>query len=572
MSEKKHFLKTDVLIIGGGVAGCMAAIGAKEQEVDVTILEKAEISRSGDAGGGNDHLLAHLNSGELWDTDEAMLKYYSQLSQGLIDTEIGYNLHIRRIGEIVKRLESYGIEMRDPKTGQFIRTKSFGQPGPYYINFKGKNIKPVIAREVKRLGVNVLNRINVTNLIKKDNKISGAMGFNVRNGDFYIINSKVTIISTGDVTRLWPNPSGLPFNTWQSPFNNGAGHAMAFRAGAELANMELTVSTLIPKGFSAAGLNAFIGMGAFLRNSLGERYMQKYHPMGEVAPRNILVLGTYREIIEGRGPCFIDCRHLSDEAMQHLTKNLLPIDKDTFMIFCEQKGIDLKRDLLEIEVSEIQIAGITGSVSGIVVDKRGKTTIDRLFASGACSVPSYGLSGALATGLSVGIEAAQSAKKIRNWLDYSLDEVEEERKSVYAPMHRKGGIHYRELENRLRQIMFDYVGYIKTEEGLKIGLKKLNELEKRLDEMRVENYHELMRANEFKDLLLIGKLVAIGAIERRESRMGISHLRGDYPEQNDERFHGSIILKKRGNKIQAIFRPAKENPSFKEHVHATFNR
>lgn len=571
MDPKRHFLKTDVLIIGGGVSGCMAAIGAKEQAVDVTILEKAEISRSGDAGGGNDHLLAHLNSGEPWDTDEAMCNYYRQLSQGLIDLEIGYNLHIRRISEIVKRLESYGLEMRDPKTGEFIRTKSFGQPGPYFINFKGKNIKPIIAGEVKKLGVNVINRINVTNLIKNDNKICGAMGFNVRNGDFYIINSKVTILTTGDITRLWPNPSGLPFNTWQSPFNNGAGHAMAFRAGAELANMELTVSTLIPKGFSAAGLNAFIGMGAFLRNSLGDRYMQKYHPMIEGAPRNILVLGTYREIIEGRGPCFIDCRHLSDEAMEHLTKNLLPIDKDTFMIFCEQKGIDLRKDLLEIEVSEIQIAGITGSVSGIVVDKRGKTTVDRLFAAGACSVPSYGLSGALATGLSVGLEAARSAKKIKDWLSYQKDEVEEEIKLVYSPIHKKGGIHYRELENKLRQIMLDYVGYIKTEEGLKIGLRKLNELEKRIDEMRVENYHELMRAMEFKDLLLIGRLVAVGAIERKESRMGISHLRGDYPNQDDERFHGSIVLKKRGDGIKAIFRPAIKNPSIKEFVHATSN-
>jgi succinate dehydrogenase/fumarate reductase flavoprotein subunit len=451
--------------------------------------------------------------------------------------------------------------MRDPKTGQFIRTKSFGQPGPYFINFKGKNIKPVIAGEVKKLGVNVINRVNVTNLLKKDKKVSGAMGFNVRNGDFYVIKSKTTIIATGDATRLWPNPSGLAFNTWQSPFNNGAGHAMAFRAGAELANMELTVSTLIPKGFSAAGLNAFIGMGAHLKNSLGERYMEKYHPMGENAPRNILVLGTYREIIEGRGPCYVDCRHLSKEAMEHLTKNLLPVDKDTFMIFCEQKGIDLKKDLLEIEVSEIQIAGITGSVSGIVVDKKGRTTVDRLFASGACSVPSYGLSGALATGLSVGIEAAQLAKKIKNYLNVDEEQIEEEIKSVYAPIHKKGGIHYRELEDRLRQVMLDYVGYIKTEEGLKIGLKKLYDLEKRVRDMSVKNYHELMRASEFKDLLLIGKLVAISALARKESRMGISHLRGDYPNQNDEKFLGSIILKNKNGGIKTFFRPAKLNLS-----------
>ena len=557
MKQKRELIHTDVLIIGGGIAGCMAAIGAKEGGgVDILILEKAEITRSGDAGGGNDHLLAHLNMGEEWDTDQAMRRYYTQLSQGLIDVEIGYQLYIRRIREIVDKLESFGIQMRDPKTGQYIRTKSFGQPGPYFINFKGKNIKPILAKEVKKMGVRVLNRINVTNLLTHGKRVVGAMGFNVRNGAFYVVKSKATLLATGDVVRLWPNSSGLPFNTWQSPFNNGAGHAMAFRAGAQLANMELTVSTLIPKGFSAAGLNAFIGMGAFLKNSIGERYMKKYHPMAEGAPRNILVLGTYREIMEGRGPCYVDCRHLSKQAMSHLTTNLLPVDKDTFMTFCEQKGLRLEKDLLEIELSEMQVAGITGSVSGIVIDQKGKTTLDGLFAAGACTVPSFAISGALATGYSVGVDAAKSSLKISEWERHSEREIQEEIHSIYAPLHRKEGTNYKEFENKLRQIMGDYVGYIKTEKGLRIGLEKLSDLEKRIDQMKAENYHELMRTTEFKDLLLIGRLVATGALARRESRMGLSHLRGDYPNQDDKNFHGSIILKKKNGEIKVTFKTA----------------
>jgi adenylylsulfate reductase subunit A len=560
MKQKKEIIQTDLLIIGGGASGCIAAIGAKEQgDLDVLVVEKGEISRSGDAGGGNDHLLAHLNTGEAWDTDQAMAEYYTRVSGGLIDIHVANRLHISRIREIVDRLESFGIEMRDAKTGQYIRTKSFGQPGPFFINYKGKRIKPILAREVKKRGVNVLNRINVTNLLTHGKEVIGAMGFNMRTGTFYVVTSKTTLLATGDAIRLWPSPTGLPFNTWMSPYNNGAGHAMAFRAGAELANMEITVNTLVPKGFSAAGLNAFVGMGAYFVNSLGERYMQKYHPMGEGAPRYLLTLGTYREIVEGRGPCYVDCRHLPKEAMHHLTTHLLPVDKDTFMTFCKQKGIDLKKALLEIGVSEIQSAGIAGSVSGIVIDEEGKTTVDRLYAAGACTVPSFGLSGALAIGYSVGIEAAKTSLKISKVGGHSEQVVEKEFQSVYAALNRKEGSPYQQLEDKLRQIMGQYVGDIKTEKGLQIGLQKLGELERHADEVKANNYHELMRVTEFKDLLLIGKLVATAALERKESRMGMSHMRGDYPNQDDAHFHGSMILRKHGDGISVTFRPAPAN-------------
>jgi adenylylsulfate reductase, subunit A len=557
---KRETIQTDLLIIGGGAAGCMAAIGAKERgDIDVTVLEKAEISRSGDIGAGNDHLLAHLNSGEPWDTDLAMSDYYTKLSQGLVDVRIAERLHLRHIRDIVGKLESYGIEMRDRKTGEYIRTQSFGQPGPYYINFKGKNIKPVLAAEVKKRGVKVLNRINVTSLLLNGKKVVGAVGLNIRNGKFCVVRSKTTLLATGDAVRLWPNPSGLPFNTWQSPYNNGAGHAMAFRAGATLANMELTVNTLVPKGFSAAGLNAFMGMGAYLVNSLGERYMQKYHSMAEGAPRYLLTLGTYRELKEGRGPCYVDSRHLSKEMMDYLITRLLPVDKDTFMIFCNQKGLNLQKDLLEIDISETQVAGITGSVSGIVIDETGKTTVDRLYAAGACTVPSYALSGALATGYTVGREAAHVALGSTEAGGYKKEDVEKEFRTLYAPLRRKGGVPYQRFEDKLRQIMADYVGDIKTEKGLKTGLDKLRLLEDRMDEVKAENFHELMRVAEMKDLLLVGKLVATGALERKESRMGSAHVRGDYPAIDNEHFHGSMILKKgRGRTIQVTFEPAKK--------------
>jgi adenylylsulfate reductase, subunit A len=154
MKQKREIVHTDLLIIGGGAAGCIAAIGAAEHgNLDVLVLEKAETSRSGDAGGGNDHLLAHLNTGESWDSDQAMAEYYTRVSEGLIDIRVANRLHISRIREIVDRLESFGIEMRDPKTGQYIRTRSFGQPGPFFINFiEGSGSNPFLPQRLRSEG------------------------------------------------------------------------------------------------------------------------------------------------------------------------------------------------------------------------------------------------------------------------------------------------------------------------------------------------------------------------------------------------------------------------------------
>jgi len=244
--------------------------------------------------------------------------------------------------------------------------------------------------------------------------------------------------------------------------------------------------------------------------------------------------------------------------MAHLKSNLLPIDKDTFMMFVEQKKLKLERDMLELQISEIQVGGITGSLSGIVIDKWGKTTVPRLYAAGACTVPSYALSGALATGYSVGLEAGKASLRIREHggMDDSL--IQREIREVYAPLRRKKGSHYKGFENRLRQIMAGYVGHLKTEKGLRTGLETLKDLEARVEEIRGDNLHELMRISEFKDLLLIGKLVAVGALNRKESRMGLSHIRGDFPDQDEKHFHGSILLKrtKKGD-IRATFKPAK---------------
>ena len=202
-------------------------------------------------GAGNDHLLAHLNSGEPWDTDQAMSDYYTKLSQGLVDVRYPAPPSQPHQGHR-PQLESYGIEMRDPATGQYIRTQSFGQPGPYFINFKGKNIKPVLANEVKKRGVKVFNRINVACLVIK--REAGRRCGRVKCleiGNFCIVRAKTTLWAKGHPVASGLILQGFPFNTWKSPYNNGAGHAPSFRGRGNPCQHGTDRQHACPQGISA---------------------------------------------------------------------------------------------------------------------------------------------------------------------------------------------------------------------------------------------------------------------------------------------------------------------------------
>jgi len=315
-------IETDVLIIGGGLAGCNAAIAATEQGARVVILDKGKIERSGDIAGGVDHFMAYLEEGEPWDTAEAYLEYAGRIARGAIDLKIQEAVFCRELKPAIERLKKIGNPLHDPQTGKFYRTQALGQPGPYWINFNGKKLKPKLGREVRRLGCKVLDKTVATGLLLDGTHVAGATAFHIRTGEFFVIRAKAVVISTGNTNRLYESQAGTPFNIWQCPSNTGDGQTLAFNAGAKLANAEYLRMTVVPKGFSAAGLNAFMGMGCYLINALGEQFMHQYHPLGNKAPRAKVVEGVLMEIREGRGPVFIETRHLSASDMAHLKATL----------------------------------------------------------------------------------------------------------------------------------------------------------------------------------------------------------------------------------------------------------
>jgi adenylylsulfate reductase, subunit A len=547
-------LSTDVLIVGGGLAGTNAAMGAAEKGATVVVADKGKIERSGDAGGGIDHFMAFLNQNQDWDTQDGFLSYVERIGRGTGHLSIIESVYCAELPDAISRMDRIGNPLTQPN-GTFYRTKSMGQPGPYWINFNGKKLKPRLGSAVRKLGCTVLDKVMMVDLLTQGGEVVGAIGFHIRSGAFYVIQAKATVIATGNTNRLYENPRLNPFNTWLCPFDTGDGQLMAFRAGATLSNMEYMRMTLLPKGFAAPGFNALVGMGGRFLNSMGEYYMEKRHPMGNRATRYDVVYHTLEEVREGRGPIYIDCRHLTEKDLVHLI-NSLGYDKDTLPDYFEQRGEDLREKPVEITVSEGMQAGpteVTGS--GIKIDGESASTVAGLFACGDAADHNRCVHGAVAGGYRAGKSAARHASCLAVTGCPADSTIKERIDQFVAPLHRTSGYPYRKIEDAVRKIMSEHVGAMRTETGLLVGMEKLRRLEGYLDQMRAGDFHDLMRTHETRSLLQVGKMMGTAALFRTESRNKPYHHRLDYPDTDNDKWCGLVAVKKQGDTISCSFEP-----------------
>ncbi len=550
IEELGEALTADVLIVGGGLAGNNAAIAAAELGASVLIADKSSIERCGAIAGGVDHFMAYLGTGP-WDTREAYLEWAGRIARGAVNISVQNAVFCRELDAAIERMDRIGCTLKQPD-GQYFRTSSFGLPGPYMINFNGKSLKPLLAKEARRLGCKVIEKCSICGLLTNDGQVIGAVGFNIRKGTFYIIKAKTTILATGNTNRIFENPTGLPFNTWQCPANTGAAQTMAFEAGAQLANMEIVRITVVPRGFSAAGLNALTGMGGKIVNAAGEDFMLRYHPMGTKAPRFKLVEGVMKEVSEGRGPVYVDCRHLSDSDMNHLYKTL-GYDKDTLPDFIEQKGIDLRKDRLEIMASEGMQGGPSEICSsGIMIDEETKSTLPGLFGAGDCVDQMRCTHICTTGGYLSGKMAAQYAKEMKD-KKVEVSQVKELKDKIFAPLNASGEMSHRKFEDALRKVLWANAGPARNEYSLKVALDKIERFEKYFGEIKADGYHELMRVHEANQIMQVAKMMCNASLARKETRFGVYHHRTDYPETNSE-FDGQILVQKTEQGIKTTFR------------------
>ena len=544
-NSRAQIIDTDVLVMGGGVAGCLAAIGARELNARVAVVDKGGLlERCGSIAAGVDQILAVAEDGAEWDTPEYLLQQVPKLTDDIVDMK-PVETFVRGLPAMLRKLERMGVPFKDPSTGKYFRHRTFGLPGEYHIDFDGSKFKPKISRAVLDSNAQIFLRTMGVNFLTRKDQTVGASVFHIRTGEFIFFRSKAIVLATGDTNRLSRNSSGLAFDSWHCPYNTGDAQAMAARHGVLLANMEFTENTITPKGISSQGTNSLTGLGAHFINAKGERFMLKYDPAGERARRDILTSAIVSETLSGNAPIYCDCRHLPADILERLEETL-GVDRPSLPRWFKEKGIDLKKEPFEVTVSEFSSrrGGVYFRGSGILIDNKTGTNIAGLFAAGDCCTVSGGISGAAVMGYEAGKQAASFAR--RNGAEESLQdqEIDAEQDRLLYPCHNPSGMAPREYENQVRQIVTDYIGYQRTGEKLRKAIEELKALTAQDTLLRAHDYHELMRAHEARNIREVAEMVATAALERRESRGSYSHFRADFPHRDDANWRKMVVLKK----------------------------
>lgn len=546
---KTEKISTDVLIIGGGTAGCYAALTISENsDKKVLICEKAHIKRSGCLAAGVNALNAYIVEGR---KPQDYVDYAKKDADGIVREDLLLTMS-EKLNEVTDRLEKLGLVILKDENGKYVTR------GNRNLKINGENIKPILADAVEKAkNVTVLNRVNIFDYSVKDNKINGAFGFGIESGIFYTIEAKTVIIATGGAAGLYKpnNPGFSRHKMWYPPFNTGAGYAMGIRAGAEMTTFEMRFIALRCKDTIAPTGTLAQGVGAKQINSLGEVYETKY---GLTTSER--VYGTVNENQEGRGPCYLRTEGITAEQDESLLKAYLNMAPSQTIKWIES-GRNPSRRNVEIEGTEPYIVG-GHTASGYWVDTDRATTIEGLFAGGdvAGGCPQKYVTGALAEGEIAGLSAVkyidskESFEKISDEdTNYHLIETEKyltDRNSLYTT---------EQLEEAMQTVMDSYAGGIKTnyrfnEKQLDIADCKIRQLETLTDDLYAEDFQELMYICELKERLTVCKSVIAHLRARKETRWHSFAENLDYPEKDDRNFNKYVNSRLENGEIKIIIR------------------
>lgn len=565
-------LKTDLLIIGGGTAGCYAAITAAKANaannvannaayLKILIVEKANIKRSGCLAAGVNALNAYITEGH---TPKDYVEYAKKDADGIVREDLLYSIS-GKFNDVTAHLEKLGLVILKDKDGKYVTR------GNRNIKINGENIKPILANAVKKLNnVTVLNHVNIFDFSVHDNKIDGAYGFGIENDTFYAIEAKAVIIATGGAAGLYrPNNPGFSrHKMWYPPFNTGAGYAMGIRHGAEMTTFEMRFIALRCKDTIAPTGTLAQGVGAKQVNSLGEVYETKYG-----ISTSERVYGTVAENLEGRGPCYLRTVGITPEQEESLLKAYLNMAPSQTIRWIENDTPSKAN--VEIEGTEPYIVG-GHTASGYWVDTKRATTIEGLYAAGdvAGGCPQKYVTGALAEGeiaAKSAVEYINATVDCHAPLQGSRNDVETEAtiKEVEIASHvaeietylsQKNSLYTTEqLEEAMQIAMDEYAGgittgYGYTEKQLNIAKEKIDEIESLTGKLSATDLQEVMYIYELKERLTICKSVIAHLAARHETRWHSFAENTDYPEKDNERFRKYVNSRLENGQIKIILR------------------
>lgn len=563
---KTEKISTDVLIIGGGTAGCYAALTISENsDKKVLICEKAHIKRSGCLAAGVNALNAYIVEGR---KPQDYVDYAKKDADGIVREDLLLTMS-EKLNEVTDRLERLGLVILKDENGKYVTR------GNRNLKINGENIKPILADAVEKAkNVTVLNRVNIFDYSVKDNKINGAFGFGIESGIFYTIEAKAVIIATGGAAGLYKpnNPGFSRHKMWYPPFNTGAGYAMGIRAGAEMTTFEMRFIALRCKDTIAPTGTIAQGVSAKQMNSNGEIYETKY---GLTTSQR--VYGTVMENRAGHGPCYLKTDEITKEQEQDLYKAYLNMAPSQTLKWLES-GKGPSEQNVEIEGTEPYIVG-GHTASGYWVDNNRETTIHGLFAAGdvAGGCPQKYVTGALAEG-EIAAEAVlgflkdekQTAAK-----DVDSEAKQNEKQAEYEHFLKnpQGLLTTEQLEETMQKIMDQYAGGIATdyrynESRLALAKEKITSLQKLVDGLAAEDMDDLLRIYEVKERLVVCQVVIAHLLARKETRWHSFAENADYPEKNAD-WEKYVNSRMKDGEIEIIFRELVTGGKHYEHTNYT---
>jgi succinate dehydrogenase/fumarate reductase flavoprotein subunit len=535
--ETRH-IETDILVIGGGTAGPIAAIKAKAKAPDlrVLLLDKANVKRSGAIAEGMDSVNNAIIPG--YATPEQYVREITIANDGIVNQHTLMAYAARSYG-MIRELDEWGVRFEKDETGDYA-VKKVHHLGAYVLPMpEGYNVKKVIFRQIKRLGVEVSNRLIATRLLTgRDGRIAGTVALDSRSGDLVVIRARAVVLCTGAAGRLGLPASGYLFGTYENPTNAGDGYSMAYHAGAELSGLECFQINPLIKDYNGPACAYVTGpFGGYTVNARGERFIKSDYWSGQ------MMFEFWRELESGNGPVFLKLDHLADETITRIENVLHITERPSRGLFHQGRGADYRKDLIEMYISEIGLCG-GHSASGVWVDEHARTTVPGLYAAGdLCNVAHNYMLGAMVFGQIAGEDAVDYLEGLP-LPGYDEEQVERERARVLAPLQRQNGLQASKIEYKLRRLVNDYLQPPKVTRKMEIGLQRFAEIRADLQQVKAGNPHELMRAMEVFAILDCAELAALASLYRTESRWGLYHYRTDFPERDDARWNCFVEVRK----------------------------
>jgi fumarate reductase (CoM/CoB) subunit A len=532
--ENMQEIKTDVLVIGGGAAGCWAALTASKHGLDVTLVNKFPLGKSGTTIVGMITYNAIVGELGIHPEDSIDIYFHDLVKEGaFLGDQSLMEIFVRRGRETVLELEKMGVhwdKIGSKFDARWLPGMSYPR-GCFSDHRTGLFIQRALVREIqKRNNIRILER-KVTKLISRKDRIIGAIGLHIHDGSLIKILAKSIVLATGGAGRLF-KISSMPEDA------RGDGYSLAYEAGAKLIDMEYHLfypATLVypetlrglvtPRGTT-------VPLGARILNGRKERFMHKYYPEAESATRDKASIAIFKEIKSGattpHGGVFLDVSAV---------ENLLGKYPTSFMDF-KNAGMDLPQEWLEIA------PGLHFTLGGVQINAFCETSLPGLFAAGEAAGNMHGanrIGGSALPECSVfGQIAGENAAvyaKFNNLSDPDEEQISEEKERLRKLLdgRNKGHIRPIEIMRLLQEIMYDKVGVLRTGDGLQEAISEISDLKEKTKDMKifssVRYNNEWIDALDITNMLHLGEIAARCALAREESRG--AHYREDFPQQDD---------------------------------------